>query len=124
MDAPAKPDKWTLIGIAVLVIASAGYLAAKYMSPRPAESAEDYLNLSLTYSKAGRFQDSLDAAAKAIRLKPDYAEAYNNEAAAYEDLHRWDEAIAAAQQALRVKPDFQLAKNNLVYAMRQKALEK
>ena len=124
MDAPAKPDKWTVVGIVVLVTASIGYLAAKYTRPAPAESAENYLNLSRSYSKAGRFQDSLDAAAKAIQLKPDYAEAWNNEAAAYEDLHRWDEAIAAAQQALRLKPDFQLAKNNLVYAIEQKARQK
>lgn len=83
-------------------------------------SPENYLNLSLAYSRARRFQESLDAAKNAVRLRPNYAEAFNNEAAAYEDLHQWDDAIAAAQQALRLKPDFTLARNNLIYAASQK----
>jgi Flp pilus assembly protein TadD len=124
MDSLAGPDKWTVIGIGLLVAASVGYLATKYVVRAPARTAEEYLNLSLQYSRAGRFQESLDAAAKAIQLKPDYAEAYNNEAAAYEDLHRWDEAIAAAQQALRLQSGFQLARNNLIYAVQQKGLKK
>jgi tetratricopeptide (TPR) repeat protein len=81
---------------------------------------EHYLNLSLLYHRAGRYQDCINAAQKALRLKPGYAEAYNNIAAAYEGLADWDHAIEAAQQALRIKPDFQLARNNLVYSQAQK----
>jgi tetratricopeptide (TPR) repeat protein len=82
-----------------------------------------YLNLSLLYHRAGRYRDSIDAAKKALSLKPDYAEAYNNIAADYEDLRQWDAAIQAAQQALRLQPDFQLAKNNLAWAQSQKNLK-
>jgi len=84
---------------------------------------ENYLNLSLLYHRAGRYQDSIAAAKNALRLKPDYAEAYNNIAAAYEGMQQWDQAIAAAQQALRLKPDFQLARNNLAYSEQQKRLQ-
>lgn len=131
------------VGALILLAGGIGYLALKpspttALAPAPTTqtndpvsaaeasvkqngSPENYLNLSLAYSRARRFEDSLTAARKAIELRPDYAEAYNNEAAAFEDLHRWDEAIVAAQQALRLKPDFQLARNNLAYAMSQKA---
>jgi tetratricopeptide (TPR) repeat protein len=86
-----------------------------------APTAENYLNLSLAYANARRFQDQIAAAQQAIRLKPDLAEAYNNLAAGYEDLRMWSEAIAAAQQAIRLKPDFQLARNNLAWALAQQA---
>jgi len=83
-------------------------------------TAEHYLNLSLMYHQAGRFQDCIDTAKKALKLKPDYAEAYNNIAAANEALGRWDDAIDAARHALRIRPDFQLARNNLAWSLSQK----
>ena len=114
--------------------AAQGYLARSQNPPdelsaaaRLAESQptpENYLNLSLLYHRAGRYQDCIDAARRALRLKPDYAEAYNNIAAAYEGMQQWDQAIAAAQQALRIKPDFQLARNNLAYSQAQKRISK
>jgi Flp pilus assembly protein TadD len=85
---------------------------------------EHYLNLSLIYDQAGKYQECIDAARKALRLKPDYPEAYNNIAAAYEAMSMWDPAIEAAQQALRLKPDFQLAKNNLAWSISQKNLQR
>ena len=78
--------------------------------------------MSLQYHQAGKYQECIDAARKALRLKPDYPEAYNNIAAAYEAMSMWDPAIEAAQQALRLKPDYQLAKNNLAWSMSQKKL--
>jgi tetratricopeptide (TPR) repeat protein len=83
-------------------------------------TADNYLDLSLAYHRAGRFRDCIAAAEEALRLRADYAEAYNNIAAAHEDLHEWDAAIAAAREAVRLRPDFQLAKNNLAYSERQK----
>jgi len=81
---------------------------------------EGYLNLSLYYHRASRYQDTISAAQKALALRPNYAEAYNNIAAAYEAMERWDEAIAAATQALRLKPDFALARNNLLWSEAQR----
>ncbi len=86
-------------------------------------TADHYLNLSLLYHQAGKYQESIDAARKALQLKPDFAEAYNNIAAANEALSHWDDAIAAAQHALRINPDFQLAKNNLAWSLSQKKLQ-
>ena len=87
---------------------------------KAAPTAENYLNLSLAYAHARRW-DQIAAVQQAIRLKPDLAEAYNNLAAGYEDLRMWDQAIAAAQQAIRLRPDFQLARNNLAWALAQQA---
>jgi protein O-mannosyl-transferase len=87
---------------------------------KQAPTADNYLNLSLAYHRAGRFRECIAAAEQALRLRPDYAEAYNNIAAAHEDLREWDAAISAAREAVRLKPDFQLAKNNLAYSERQK----
>ena len=98
-------------------IAAAAQLAASQPTP------ENYLNLSLLYHRAGRYPECIEAAKKALRLKPDYAEAYNNIAAAYQSMQQWDQAIAAAQQAVRLKPDFTLARNNLAYSLAQKKLQ-
>jgi len=86
-------------------------------------TAEAYLNLSLMYHHAGRYQECIDAAREALRLKPDYAEAYNNIAAAYQSMSMWDPAIDAAKHALRIDPNFQLAKNNLAWSTSQKNLQ-
>lgn len=86
----------------------------------PPSTAEDFLNASLRYHQAGRYNESIAAARAALRLRPAYAEAYNNLAAAYEALGKWDDAIAAATEAVRIKPDFELAKNNLAWARQQK----
>ncbi len=85
-------------------------------------TADHLLQLSLLYHEAGRFQECITTAKRAIAVKPDFPEAYNNLAAAYEGLKQWDDAIAAAQQAIKLKPDFQLAKNNLAYSIQQKRL--
>jgi len=77
------------------------------------------LDLSLSYYRQGRFQACIDAAQRALRLRPDVAEAYNNIAAAYQAMGQWQPAIAAANQALRLRPDFQLARNNLAWSQSQ-----
>jgi tetratricopeptide (TPR) repeat protein len=84
------------------------------------QAAAALLTLSLQQYQAGRFEDCISSAKRALEDKPDYAEAYNNIAAAYNSMSRWDEGIQAATQAIRLKPDFQLAKNNLGWAISQK----
>ena len=98
-------------------VAAAVLLAQRQPTP------ENYLNLSLVYHRAGRYQDCITAARQALALRPNYAEAYNNIAAAYESMQQWDQAIAAAQQAVRLKPDFALARNNLAFSQAQKRLK-
>jgi tetratricopeptide (TPR) repeat protein len=87
---------------------------------RERATPENFLNLSLAYSLAGKFRESIDAAQRALKLRPEYAEAWNNVAAGYESLGEWDAAIQAAESAIKLKPDFQLARNNLAYSKAQK----
>jgi len=82
---------------------------------------EDWLNASLRANQAGCYQESIQDARAALRLRPNYAEAYNNIAAGYESLGQWDEAIAAAKEAIRINPGYQLAKNNLAWSLEQKS---
>lgn len=86
-----------------------------------ADTPEALLNQSLALNQAGKYQESIEAARSALKLRPDYAEAWNNIAAGYESMGQWDQAIAAAENAIRLKPDFQLAKNNLAWSIAQKA---
>jgi tetratricopeptide (TPR) repeat protein len=87
---------------------------------RTSPTPQNWLELSLLYFQAGRYQDCIAAATAALKLKPDYAEAYNNVAAAYQSLGLWDDAIRALQQALKLNPNLQIAKNNLAYSMQEK----
>lgn len=96
------------------------------ISPAPApaaDTAEGLLDTSLELHQVGDFRGSIDAARKALELRPDLAEAHNNIAAAFASLAEWDDAIQAAREALRLKPDFQLARNNLAWAEAQKRKE-
>jgi tetratricopeptide (TPR) repeat protein len=87
-----------------------------------AKSAAQYVNDSLVLNQAGRYDESIAAARRALQLDPNMAEAWNNIAADDEALHRWDDAIVAAEKAIALKPGFQLAKNNLAWSISQKKL--
>jgi tetratricopeptide (TPR) repeat protein len=95
--------------------------AGKESPPAAAMPPEEWLNASLRANQAGRYQESIQDARAALRLRPNYAEAYNNIAAGYESLGQWDEAIAAAKEAIRINPGYQLAKNNLAWSLEQKS---
>ena len=84
-------------------------------------TAEKYLNLSLIYYNAGRYQDCIDAANQALKLNPGFAEAYNNIGSANNMLKQYDKAIEALKRALSLKPGYQLAINNLAMARTNKA---
>jgi tetratricopeptide (TPR) repeat protein len=68
-------------------------------------TAEDYLNLSLSYYNEGKFQECINAAYQSLAVKPDYDLAYNNICAAYNQLHNWDSAIVAGKKGLQLNPD-------------------
>ncbi|MBS1533415.1 MAG: tetratricopeptide repeat protein [Bacteroidetes bacterium] len=86
------------------------------LSPTP----ENYLQLSLDYYFDGRYGLSIDAANKALALRPNYAEAYNNIGSACIALQQFDKATKALKKALSLKPDYELAKNNLSQAENHK----
>jgi protein O-mannosyl-transferase len=83
-------------------------------------SAENFLNLSLAYYQAGRFQECIAASRKALGLRPKFAEAHNNISAAYQAMGEYDHAIASARDALRIAPNYRLAKNNLALSLESK----
>lgn len=79
-------------------------------------TADGYLDLSLNYYQAGNYEKCIEAAQKALQLKPDFAEAWNNICSANNALNRFEKGAAACEQALKLKPDYALAKNNLLWA--------
>lgn len=87
---------------------------------KKAPSADNYLNLSLVYYQAEKYEECIDAATDAIKIKPNFAEAYNNIGSAYNVLKKWDDAIIAFEKALQINPNFELAKNNLLVAQKGK----
>jgi len=102
--------------------AGKGGLQAGMDRARQANTPEEFLELSLRYYETGQYQKSAEAAAEALKLKPDYDLAYNNICAAYNQLRMWDKAIAAGEKAVRLNPNNLLAKNNLAWAKSQKDL--
>jgi tetratricopeptide (TPR) repeat protein len=86
-------------------------------------TAENYLNLSLQYHREGRYQDSITACKKALKIKPDYDLAYNNICAAYNEMKMWDRAIEACEKGLKINPSLQIMKNNLSRAQQQRVLQ-
>lgn len=71
--------------------------------------------------REGRFRECVEAAGRAVELKPDFAIAYNNMAACWGAQGQWDDEIAAARAALRLQPDFPIAQRNLDWALAQRA---
>ncbi len=76
-------------------------------------SAENYLTLSNNYCLAGEFAKCLEAAQKALELRPGYAAAYINAGGAYISLGRLEDAIASVKKALEFDPDNETAHTNL-----------
>ena len=85
---------------------------------RPVNAAF-YLDQSLEYYQAERFEDSIAACRTALSLQANYAEAWNNIGAAYNRLGQYHQAAEACEKALRLKPDYELAANNLRFAQKR-----
>lgn len=82
-------------------------------------TAAFYLDQSLEYYQAERFEDSIAAGRMALSLQANYAEAWNNIGAAHNRLGRYDLAAEACEKALRLKPGYELAANNLRFAQQR-----
>ena len=89
-------------------------------APDAGEQWAAAINASLTFYQAGDYLKSIEAAQKALAVKPDSAIAYNNICAAYNQLKQWDDAIAACGRAIAIDPNYELAKNNLGVAVQAK----
>ena len=76
-------------------------------------TAENHQALSLSCFNEGKYQQSIDAANKALKLNPNYAEAYNIIGCAYNLLNQFDKANEALRTAVSLRPGYKLAENNL-----------
>jgi protein O-mannosyl-transferase len=76
-------------------------------------SVNKYLNLSVTYYQAQRYEDCISAAREALKINPNLPEAYANIATAYHTMGKLDETIAALREEVRLKPDMPSAQKNL-----------
>lgn len=83
-------------------------------------TAENYVNLSLEFCNAGKYELCIQAAEKAIQLKPGYDLAYNNMCYAYIMLKQWDKAIEAGTIGLKANPDNKQLRGNLDWALQEK----
>lgn len=90
------------------------------LPPAQPRSPEDWVTASLALYQQGKYEESINAAREALKLRPGYAIPWNNIAAGYNQLGKWDDGIHAAQEAIRLDPNFQLAKNNLAWSMSEK----
>ncbi|HTL81547.1 MAG TPA: tetratricopeptide repeat protein [Bacteroidia bacterium] len=82
-------------------------------------SYADYINMSLAYYNSMMYIKCVEAANKALELKPNDAVAYNNICCAYNQLKQFPKAVAAGNNAVKYNTDPSLterAKNNLATA--------
>jgi protein O-mannosyl-transferase len=86
--------------------------AAQEAASKP--SVDNFLKLSVLYYDQERYQDCIEAARQALKIKPDLAEAYANIASAYHTMgNHLDDTIAALQEEVRLNPNLPSAKSNL-----------
>ncbi len=95
-------------------------LARKQAQTSP--SAKAFIELSLYYYKANKFDSSAIAAKKVLEYDPKSVTAYINICAANNVIGNWDEAIRAGERAVALQPDNQLAINNLRVSYKRKKL--
>jgi protein O-mannosyl-transferase len=84
------------------------------------QAAEDILRLASQNCHAGKYDECLDGARRALQLKPEYPEAYNVMAMALIATNRGDDGIEALRQALRIRPDYPTAQKNLDWALQER----
>ncbi len=130
LDADSNQLYWerVLVGIVYIDTAMIGktprveFFVQEQMELTPVEAAErqaenqptpnNYIDLGVTYYRAGNFEGCIWACFKAIELDPNNSMAYNNICTAYNRLGNFKEALKACNAALNINPDFELARNN------------
>lgn len=95
-------------------------LARKNAKNNP--SADAFIELSLYYYKASKYDSSLYAAKQILKYDSNNPTAFINICAADNVLGNWDEAIKAGEKAVKLQPNSQLARNNLAVSYKRKAL--
>ena len=83
----------------------------------PIDSRPHYF-LAQVLQDAKQISAAIEAAKRAIELKPDFAEAYNNLGILYADQDKIAEAIQCFEQAIKQRPGYARAYNNLGNSLR------
>ncbi len=83
-------------------------------------TADDLLNLSLSFYNIGNYEKCIEFCKKAIAIRPNFADAYSNMGASYNALKQWDKGVEACKKALEINPNHKLAKGNLAWALSEK----
>lgn len=75
----------------------------------------EYVQLSNIYFNIDLYDETIEAANKAVKAGPGNLNAYLNICAACSNLKKWNEALAACEKALEIDPNSQQAKNNMEF---------
>lgn len=79
----------------------------------PAEEAEYWYKLGLSYGKKSMRKEEINSYKKAIKLNPEHAMAHYSLGLAYIDLGIYDESIKAFEEAIKLRPNYAEAIYNL-----------
>ncbi|MBI4824837.1 MAG: trypsin-like peptidase domain-containing protein [Nitrospirae bacterium] len=79
----------------------------------PAEEAEHWYKLGLSYGKTKMRKEEITSYKKAVKLNPEHAMAHYNLGLAYSDLGIYDESIKAFEEAVKLMPEYAEAIYNL-----------
>jgi serine/threonine protein kinase/tetratricopeptide (TPR) repeat protein len=82
---------------------NAAYELYKQTYPR---DITPYINLGVTASQLGNFENALSISLEAIHVDPDEERGYGGAASSYAALNRLEEAKTVANQGLRLHPEF------------------
>jgi tetratricopeptide (TPR) repeat protein len=85
------------------------------------KNVDDFLALSVLYYNNRRYQDCINAAAEAVKIRPELAEGYANMATAYHAMGKDDEAILNLRQVIHLRPDMKFAQVDLDILLEQKS---
>jgi len=77
------------------------------------EDLKKTINIGISLTEKGRFNDAIEIFQKVIEKKPDYDEAYNCLGIAYQKKKEFNKAIEAYKKAIELKPSNKIAHRNL-----------
>jgi len=77
------------------------------------KTAECWFYLGLAYGESAKYDKSIEAFTRAIKIKPDFSEAYYNLGVSYVSVGKLKEAREALEKAIQISPDSADAYTNL-----------